>query len=597
MIRSIRIAGIGPHADTALELPDRAEISGPSESGKSALLAAVTWLLWGTGPDGKPITDLFGAASPSVQAVTLRGTAITRRRSASGSTQAILGDVAFDTQRDFGAALKALGDVDKLRPLLVPFGWVGLLQGPGEGRPLREWLVRHLPGESLDSALEGIRPGEADGKDHAARVKEAAARVTRANKGVDRAAGMLEECTRNVPVPPVAPDLARLAELRALAARHAEQTQAQADARAAVRVWQAATTAYRRAQDEHRAWADRKAALVPPREERPAHEALTAAADAKVRTADAETSARRARADVQARANEVSRKIDAASRAIVDHGDPPSAGGCASVKRGCRLAEDGAAALERWKARGEELQAQRAAALALLADCSIDDIRAADDDVEAATRTASEARATFLRLQDAQLKWTRYDADVAKLGPEPHVPDDPGPQPRVPEIDALPEDADAALRYDEAAAHHRRDVANRDDRIRDLTAALAEARAAAERAAWVLATLRAAPGRVLGARLAALKAGPVTFDLAADGEALALRIDGRPWDCASKGRRTVADAWLRRALADAAGAPWLPIVVDEAESITGPRQQLPPGRLWALRSTPTGALAVRPLES
>lgn len=596
MIRSIRIAGIGPHVDTVLDLPPRAEISGPSESGKTAILVALTWLLWGTGPDGKAGSDLLGAGAVSVEATTTKGTVISRRRTAGGAAHMTLGAAAYDTQRDFGAALKAFGKAAQLRPMLVPFGWMDLLQGPGDGRPLREWLVEHLPGESIDSALDGIRPGEADGRDHRARVKEAAARVTRANRNVDRHLGMLDEATRNEPVQPEAPDPIRLAELRDLAARHAEQTQAQADARAAVKVWQAAVGAHRRAQDDHRAWSDRKAALVPPREERPAHEALTAAADAKVRAADAEAAARRAKAEVDTVIGDARRVIDHNNRAINDLGDPPGDGACAGVKKGCRLAADADRARERWQERADSYSAERARATERL-DAALERLPEVDADVERATKAASEARAAYLRLQDAQLKWTRYDAEFAKLGAEPVIPADPGPQPQIPDVDPLPEDAEAEIRYRNAQAMFRHYVANREARIRDLTAALAEARAAADRAKWVLDTLRAAPGRVLGARLAALKAGPVTFDLADDGEALALRIDGRPWNCASHGRRVVADAWLRRALADAAGCAWLPIIVDEAESATGPRQTLPPGPLWALRSTPTGALAVRPLES
>lgn len=592
MIRSIHIAGIGPHTDTRLDIPPgRVEIAGPSESGKSSITAAICALLWGTRTDGKPLT---AGRSLAVKAETTKGTEIYRARSASGTASMSLGGQVFDTQRDLTAALKALGDADKLRPLLVPFGWVGLLQGPGEGRPLREWLVEYLPGESLDSALDGIHADEAPGKDHSARLKEAAARVTRANRGVSRAEGMLEEAQAAQPEPPTAPDPARVAELRELAARHAEQAQAQADARAAVKAWQAATVARRNTLDALRAWEGRKADIVAPKAARPAHEALTAAADAKIRAADAEAAARRAKADTDAALGRVARRIeDLATQAPQGPPEPAGCAGVAATK--CTLARDREAGRAR---RESERQ---------IADAELAEMREAEDvlraqielhgeRVEAATATASDARAAYIKLQDAELAWRKYDEAAAKLGPAPVVSEDPGPQPQIPEVDPLPEDADAVLQYEAAAAYRRHAVAAREERIRDLRAALDQERARAERAAWVLATLRAAPGRVLGARLAGLAMGPSALVLSDDGESIDWHIDGRPWSDASHGRQVVADAWVRRALADAAGARWLPVIVDEVESVNGATQALPGGLLWLLRSTPTAGLAVRTLE-
>ena len=595
MLQRIRIAGIGPHADTTVTLGARVEVSGPSESGKSTVIDALCWLLWGRARDGKALGAL-ARGGVAVEAVTAKGSVISRRQAAGGAASMTLGHDVYDTQRDFSAALKVLGDEDRIRPLLVPFGWVGLLQGPGEGRPLREWLVRHLPGESMDTVLADIRPGEADGKDHVARVKQAAAVVTRANKCVDRAAGMLEEAERAAPIAPTAPDPERVAELRALAARRAEQVQAEADAKAAVKAWQAAVTAHRKAADDARRWDEGMAAIHAPKADRPAADELTAALDAKVRAQTAADDARRAKLDVEATIQRAQKRVADASETIASLGAEPKPGGCAGVKRGCSIAADADMAIERWRDRRSKAEAAQAEAEAVR-DVARAQLPAAAEAVTIAEQAASEARAAYLRLQDAQLKWSAFDAAVAKLGPRPTVPEDPGPQPPIPSVDPLPDDADAVLQYETALAFHRRDLANREERIRDLRSALEQAKSAAERASWVLATLRAAPGRVLGARLASLTTGPARFVVAEDGESIDLQIDGRPWHVASHGRQIVADAWLRRGLADAMGLRWIAVIVDGVESVNGAAQALPPGSLWVLRSTPTDALTTRVLDA
>lgn len=594
MLRSIRIAGIGPHTGTPLDIPPGpVEISGPSESGKSSITAAICALLWGTRTDGKPLP---AGRSLTVEAETTKGTAIHRTRSASGSASMTMAGTVYDTQRDFTAALKALGHAEKLRPLLAPFGWVGLLQGPGEGRPLREWLVQHLPGESLESVLEGIRSGEADGKDHAARLKQAAAVVTRTNKGVARADGMLEEAQATEPEPPTAPDPARVVALQALAARHAEQTQAQADARAAVKLWDAATKVRRDSEDRHRRHEDALAQLVEPKAARVPGEALNAATEAKIKAADLEAAARRAKADVDAELGRVTREIEDLSAKVSRLHDVPEPAGCAGVAATkCSLARDRDSARERRNAEREALGPQIHGLMERAAVLRVQQGDAAEK-VESTTAAATAARAEFVRLQDVTLKWAKYDEAAAKLGTAPTLAPDPGPRPAVPDVDPLPEDADAVLKHETALAFHRRDVENRATRIADLGMALAEARTQAARAAWVLETLRSAPGKVLGARLTALTLGPSALVLSDDGESIDWHIDGRPWGDASHGRQVVADAWVRRALADAAGAKWLPVIVDEVESVNG-NQPLPGGLLWLLRSTPTAGLAVRALES
>jgi hypothetical protein len=75
-------------------------------------------------------------------------------------------------------------------------------------------------------------------------------------------------------------------------------------------------------------------------------------------------------------------------------------------------------------------------------------------------------------------------------------------------------------------------------------------------------------------------------------DAITVLVDGRPWRAASTGRRIVADAWLRCALRKAVDMAWLPVVIDEAQSVGGMPLPVPvPG--WILRTTASGSLQAR----
>ena len=104
----------------------------------------------------------------------------------------------------------------------------------------------------------------------------------------------------------------------------------------------------------------------------------------------------------------------------------------------------------------------------------------------------------------------------------------------------------------------------------DAVNALARLLGIAQRAtAWIDA-VRAAPGEV-ARRLSWLGTigDGITVEMPAEGPAVAVKIDGRPWRLASRGRLVCADAHLRRAFATALGVPTLPIIVDDRQSWTG----------------------------
>ena len=68
-----------------------------------------------------------------------------------------------------------------------------------------------------------------------------------------------------------------------------------------------------------------------------------------------------------------------------------------------------------------------------------------------------------------------------------------------------------------------------------------------------------------------------------DNPAVEVRIDGRPWWLASRGRQVVADVWLRAALRRALGRDW-PLFVDNVQDVAGQPLPEPGGSTVWLRT-------------
>ncbi len=107
----------------------------------------------------------------------------------------------------------------------------------------------------------------------------------------------------------------------------------------------------------------------------------------------------------------------------------------------------------------------------------------------------------------------------------------------------------------------------------------------------LLEAVRGAPSAVAARQAAALgDLGPVSLHFG-DSPAVEVRVDGRPWWLASRGRLVVADVWLRAALRRVSGLSW-PIFVDNVQDVAG--QPLPsPGSPVVWLRTTEGALRVQ----
>lgn len=587
MITRVRVSGIGPHASTDLTLPASASITGPSESGKSTLIAAIAWCLWGSTLDGA-LQRKDEAAQVIVSLAS--GIQIARKRTTAGTVMITIctadgAQVRISSQAGLAPYLGELTDADRGRLVLVPMAWRELAEGPGNGRAFREFLARVLPGSTV-TALLAAELVEGEPRDE----KRAGEWVRVARQEAAHAQGQADEAARASAGPePVAPDAAQVEAARAVA-RAVDASRVAVAAHAPTLAAWRASAAQRAARVAEQARWD-AAQPVEPAVSDPSAEEVASAQEAISQWERESETARSALADVA----EHERAVAAFARREQERAGwmerrarlvEPTATGCPGVTSGCQRAADA--------------QAAHHAAVVALGDCPSElpepgactSRRDAEEAVAAAGRGLASARQRLAALTQAAASWTTYRQRVADRGTRPEDAPDPGPEPIAPELLILsPTErqilADAEA-YPRLLAAHRERVAAIAQRAAD-TAAVASAKGATRtRAEQVLELVRSAPGRVLAGKLAQLgDMGPVT--ITATDDEIAVLIDGRPWRVASTGRRIAADAILRAALRRAVGLHELPIVVDEAQSVGG--IDWPDlGACWRLTTTASGTL-------
>lgn len=598
MIKTMRIQGLGPHADTVAELNPvgTTEVVGRSECGKTTLIDAACFVLWGVDRAGAP----FGAATlrgeeATAEVVTAKGSRLVRTLRVRGDKRSVRRErvdaagvvEVYATEKAWADALGPLGRAgDVARLAMVPQSWQALALGEGGGRPLRDALLAVTARAAVDvRALVAELAGEAYREGDAVDEKGATEARRAARSRADHLKGKAEQA---------AEVLARLDVERPTGPTVAEVERAQA----ALAVWPA-WTRYRAALEAREAAV---AAAAGHEERAAAWQASRAAAGAEPsapsgaegideRLAAARQAEREEHAELDTLRRDAARaaqRVDTA-RVDVEGLEAAIASGQASVCPQCGRDgwAKGQATLEQRLAETRQRLAEAEAAEASAKARAV----ASAARLSALTADTLDAEDVFERRQAARTAWSTWQKRVRDLGPEPVAPAlppvpeaPPGAAPELAEADARKVLADLAAARAVAASRTQDAAAAREDADR-LARDHAEAEAEAARLDALLAVVRRAPSVALDRQLEALgDLGPVAL-IPTDKGGIEVAIDGRPWQVASDGRLVVADLWLRAGLRRALGFGWLPLFVDRVQDVGG--QDLPDvgGPVVLLRTT------------
>ncbi|MEZ4240631.1 MAG: AAA family ATPase [Myxococcota bacterium] len=550
MLQRMTITGLGPHQDfTAQFNPSgRTLIAGPSESGKTFVLEAITFCLWGRSHGGKFRTDAINdEEQKAVVEILLDSGRLIRRSMTRGSSQQRSVTIGEDTQTftSESAFLSALGDLgsdtEALRVVIAPFEWVSMVEG--NARPFRDLLARILPEADVGSEVEALmaakgfscEPGESTKTE-----KEVMALRSTARKARDEASGRLQAAEE------------RMSGL--------QSTEPQAEASGAVdpEVLAAAT-----------AWADYDRVL--------GNTSIRLAAEQAAATWDAQQAALGVEPGWDPAFDGVEQRLQRAQLAAnqatqayqMAYGQHQTAltqmqqfqGVDPSVCPTCQ--RPGWEAGKQYVEQLTQYQTQYA-----------NQFQQATAQWQAASAELEQAQQASAAAREARMKRSAWEDAKKRLGKRPVVPDAPEnapPEPTMPRPDAdVVAQVQASLR--ESAAFegaHRQWQTN-------LEASKATAEREAERHAQasaqydrlsaLLEAVRAAPSTVAERQALSLgDLGPVSLEFG-ENPAVIVKIDGRPWWLASRGRQVVADMWLRGAIRRVLDKEWLPIVVDNVQT-------------------------------
>ncbi|MCB9676881.1 MAG: hypothetical protein H6737_17330 [Alphaproteobacteria bacterium] len=573
VIKRIKIVGLGPHVDFRAELDPRGEntVTGPSESGKSFLVEAVLFALYGRSAVGRfrPEAIHDGANRALVELTLDSGLTVRRTMTGSRSTTRtlVLGpeETSHASEAKFAEALGPLGaDPEAVATVLVPLAWQELASG--NARKLRDLLARVLPsvGQSdivrsiVEDAGFTLDPGEADLDE-----SQVGARRRDARKLRDESAGRLQLAGE------------RLAALQD--ATMAAPADLVLDPGLAERVaaWEAydrasrgveAAAALKRAAAE---WDARRAALGdPPPEPGPDERKEIAASQAAVQMA-----------------MQVVQQVSGQHQMLTMQRQMFGAGTdvCPTCQR------------PGW---------DQGAVMAVQLDQQIGGLATQVQDANARWQAAqTELNAAMQRHQaneGRRVEHASWKRSVDLLGPRPSPPADAA----VPEPPALPRPTEAeaeAVRSFEARMAAVEGMRQRQSHELDAARQAVEVEKArhdgADRdaAKWdaLLDAVRKAPSIVAAQQARALgDMGPVTLEFG-ENPAVTVLIDGRPWWLASRGRQVVADARFRDALRKAMEMPHLPLFVDNVQDVGGqPLPELAGPVVW-LHTTDGKGLVVR----
>jgi hypothetical protein len=582
MIKRIRILGLGPHVDFRAELDPRGEntVTGPSECGKSFLVEAVLFALYGRSTSGRFREEaIHDDAKKALVEITLdSGMGIRRTMTGSRSqTRTILlgaEETAYSTEAAFSDALGPLGrDPEAVETVLAPMGWQEL--AAGNARKFRDLLARILPSVGQDAIVQSlveeagftVTPEETGLTD-----KEAGKRRREARKRRDSCEGRLELARERL----VALQDATVADIGTIAAPEPELIER-------VEAWAAYDQALK-ANEQHAAklravseWDARRKALGDPTPDPgPDETKELQACQAAVQQAMAALQ----QVNGQQQMLVMQRQMFPADQGDID---PEQGIVCPTCQRpgwtqGAAMAATLDQQLQGLMPRITQAQTRLTAAQSEL------------------VQTQHRHQANQVQRAEKQA-WER---SLRALGtrPEPPgdvaVPDAPASErPTDAEIEQVQQASARAQALERMQAQQAAELEAAEATVQREKAQHDEAVAEAERWDAVLEAIRKAPSVVAARQARALgDLSPVSLEFG-ENPAVTVLIDGRPWWLASRGRQVVADAVLRDALRRAMEMPHLPVFVDNVQDVGG--QPLPaiPGPVVWLQTTDGKGLFVR----
>jgi hypothetical protein len=554
MLERMIISGFGPHRDFTAEFNPTGitVVSGPSEAGKTSILEAITFCLWGRAHGGKFGPEAIHEGMPkTLVEIALDSGRIISRSFTQSKTQRrsiTMGEQTqnYTTEAAFAEALGDLGrDTDALRLVLIPFEWVPMVEG--NARPFRDLLARLLPEANVGAEVEklmaekgyALDPGEADQSEKDVMSLRSSARKTK-----DEAAGRLAAAEERLAL--LATTEPRLADGRSLDSRLRDTLQQAASAWAEYDKLTGGHTGISEAAE----WDQRKAALG----EEPPWDPAWEGADQRLQQAQLAASQHSAAYQQAYGQNQT-----ALAQLQQLQGSSLQAGVCPTCQRaGWEAGQQYLMQLLDYQGKAQEaFEAAQAR------------YQAAQQDLERATAIAVQAR-------EGELRRRTWQEGRARLGSRPVVADQ-GSSDKLPPPPSTPRPDPELLRQlatlEGARRQWQADFEGAQLTLQREQERLTEATKIYDRLSDLLEAVRAAPSVVAARQALSLgDLGPVTFEFG-ENPAVKVNIDGRPWWLASRGRQVVADMYLRGAIRRVLDKEWLPIVVDNVQDVGG--QPLP----------------------
>ena len=578
MLKRITIEGLGPHASFSAEFNPRGTtvVAGPSECGKTTVLEALMFALWGRTSQGKfPVQFIRDGANKAVVELVLdsgktlrrsinRNKSQTRRISHWGNEESYSSDSKFQD---------ALGDLGRdpaaCQLVISPMGWVPLVAA--NARPFRDVLSRVLPKGGVPGEVRRMMDEqgfELEAGEEVQPEKTVMSRRREASKLRDQMSGRVGTLKER---------MGRILQQEDDGAAQLDTAEAD-EVLARQKAWddygsQAQGAVARAAAVQAQAsWDARLAELG----EAPAFDEDEVAAAKK-----AEKAARSALKDAMANFTEIDSRRKVAQEQLKEMTlSGPDV--CPTCERPGW--EDGAAAYAKQEQTVARLDGERDAGLATGKAC-----RSAHNDAAEALEAAQAAKAAY----DA------WAAGKKALGARPDVPQETGdiPAPDVPaptpeELATAREAVDRRKALEGAAQQRQKDLDEARSELDEAEERYAVACGDVDRLSALLDAVRAAPSKVAERQAEALgDLGPVSLEFG-ENPAVSVLVDGRPWWLASRGRQVVADVWLRSALRRAMGFEWLPIVIDNVQDVGGQPVPDVEGPTIVLKTTDAASISV-----